>query len=111
MDSVFVTTTLVPIAIAFLSIMAGSGFWHFITEQMKKGGADDKLLLGIAHSYIVDKCEYYINRGHITNSELESFYSYNISPYMAKGGNGVAKQLIDQVYELPRRPPQELHAL
>ena len=92
-----------PIITIILAVFASTGFWSLITtiynKKASKQSAETKLLLGVAHNIIFDKCEKYLKRGSITPEELEDLL-YIYTPYVDSGGNGTAKLMVEQVRTL-----------
>lgn len=86
-----------------LAVFASTGFWTLVTtiynKRSSKQSAETKLLLGVAHHIIFDKCEKYLQRGSITPEELEDLL-YIYTPYVESGGNGTAKMMVEQVRTL-----------
>ena len=86
-----------------LAVFASTGFWSLITavfnKWSSKQSAETKLLLGVAHNLIFDKCEKYLKRGNITPEELEDLL-YIYTPYKDSGGNGTAQLMVEQVRTL-----------
>ena len=87
-----------------VAIFASTGFWTLITniynKRSNQQSAETKLLLGVAHNMIFDKCERYLRRGWVTPEELDDLI-YMFTPYSASGGNGTAKLMFDRVKQLP----------
>ena len=85
------------------SVLASSGFWALIQARINRNNTDSRLLLGLAHDRIIDLGEKYLERGYITNDEYENLNNYLYEPYLAKGGNGSAKRVMEAVRKLPFR--------
>ena len=85
------------------SVLASSGFWALIQARLNRNNTDSRLLLGLAHDRIVDLGVKYLERGYITNDEYENLNNYLYEPYLAKGGNGSAKRVMEAVRKLPFR--------
>lgn len=89
-----------------VSIFASTGFWTLLTNIYNKKSteqtAETKLLLGVAHHIIFDKCERHLQKGFITTEELEDLI-YIYTPYIESGGNGTAKLMVERVEKLPVR--------
>lgn len=62
-----------------------------------------KLLMGLAYDKVTTIGLKYIDRGWITMEEFEEYERYFFEPYLALGGNGVAKKIRDRVARLPFR--------
>lgn len=93
---------LLPIIFTALGgIIAGSGFWAFVSRIIDKKSANSKMLLGLGHDKILYLCNHYIERGYITTDEYENLHDYLFIPYQALGGNGTAERLMKEVSNLP----------
>ena len=83
-----------------VAVFASTGFWNLVisiyNKRTKKQSDETKLLLGVAHNMIFDKCEKYTKRGSITPAELDDLL-YLYTPYEAFGGNGTAKLMVEQL--------------
>lgn len=95
-----------------VAIFGSTGLWSLIStwlqnrRKKKKKTNENKLLMGIAYSMIVQRAEIYIARGWVSTDEYHELYHYLYEPYEAEGGNGTAKRLMDQVKLLPNTPPE-----
>lgn len=85
------------------SVLASSGFWAIIQHFISKNDNSSKLLLGLAHDRIMWLGKQYIKRGYITVEEYENLITYLYEPYIARGGNGSVKMIVDQVLKLEVR--------
>lgn len=87
-----------------VAVFASTGFWQLIVtiynKHANKQSDETKLLLGVAHHIIFDKCEKYLRRGWITPEELEDLI-YIYTPYLSSGGNGTAKLMVERTEQLP----------
>lgn len=83
--------------IAFLSSL-----WRSLKKYQREQNAIKEGMKGILHDRIVQKCTFLLERGYYTPDDLEDLEYLNI-PYMALGGNGSAKRMLNKVYELPMR--------
>lgn len=94
------------ISAVFVAIFASTGFWQFVinyyNKKSSKKSAETRLLLGLAHNVIFDKCEKYLERGSISTMEYDDLL-YVYEPYVESGGNGTGTQLFEQVKKLPMR--------
>lgn len=95
-----------PLLGAVVGIFASSGFWMFVLAKNNKRTAADDMLLGLGHDRIVYLCLKYIGRGWISQDEFENLNEYLYTPYLALGGNGSAKKLMDEVIRLPMKSPR-----
>ena len=88
------------------AVFASTGFWTLISNVYNnchnKKSAETKLLIGLAHHVIFEKCEKYIERGHITPMEYEDLLCI-FEPYTESGGNGTGTLLVKAVGDLPIR--------
>lgn len=84
-----------------VAMIASTGFWSLVQWKVNKKANDNDLLLGLAHDRILSLCGEYINRGKITQSEYENLNKYLYKPYIARGGNGLVKRMMEQVNKLP----------
>ena len=84
-----------------VSVFASSGFWAFLIERQKKNSAEQRLLLGIGYYEICFFADKYIDRGWITRQEYSDLKKYLYEPYVARGGNGTAKRLMQEIDNLP----------
>lgn len=85
----------------FTALAASSGFWLFITKKMEGNDAKSKLLMGLAHDRIMYLSGKYLEKKWLTQEEYENLHEYLYVPYIAMGGNGTAKRLMDAVDKLP----------
>lgn len=83
-----------------ITIFASTGFWTFLGIVYANRSKRNNLLLGLAYVQIVSKCEHYISEGEIGINEYKELKSYLFEPYINMGGDGVAKNLIEQVDRL-----------
>lgn len=81
------------------AVIASSGFWAFIQKRTDKKDARTKLLVGIAHDRIVWLGQSYLSRdpSYITPDEYENLIDYLYEPYVACGGDGTAKKIVDEI--------------
>lgn len=87
------------------SVLASSGFWAYIQRRSDKKDLRTQMLIGLGHDRIIYLGMTYIERGWITQDEYENLHDYLYKPYEALGGNGSAKQVMDNVKRLPIRSP------
>lgn len=85
------------------SVLASSGFWAYIQRRADKKDLRTQMLIGLGHDRIIYLGMTYIDRGWITQDEFENLYDYLYKPYEAMGGNGSARQVIENVKRLPIR--------
>ena len=85
------------------ALAASAGFWGYVTKKDTAKDARTNLLLGLAYDRISHVGMGYIDRGWLTKDEYKGFMEYLYTPYLALGGNGLAKKIADEVSELPIR--------
>ena len=85
------------------SIFASSGFWTYLMHRQSVNSSEEKLLLGVAYYSICNLAAVYLSRGHVTRQEYADFQKYLYDPYIARGGNGTAKRLWEEINKLPIR--------
>ena len=86
------------------SVLASSGFWAYIQRINDKKDLRTQMLVGLGHDRIIYLGMTYIERGWITQDEYENLYEYLYKPYEAMGGNGSAKQVMENVKKLKLVP-------
>lgn len=102
-----------------IAIFGSGGFWAFLqtylTTHSKEREEEDKemsfqsrMLKGLGHDRIVFLCRKHIERGYISADDFENLNEYLYEPYVALGGNGTAKKLMEDVKKLPSHPPKEV---
>lgn len=89
---------------ALIAGLCGSGVSSIILYKMQKKDASHDLLLGLGHDRIIHLCEQYIEQGYITTGQYDNLYKYLYLPYKARGGNGTAEKMIQEVQRLPMKP-------
>lgn len=85
------------------SVLASSGFWAWAQSRSRTKTNTDKLLMIIAQQHIRTQGMRYIQRGWISNDELDDFQTLWYDPYVALGGNGVATRIMEDVRRLQLR--------
>lgn len=85
------------------SVIASSGFWAYLQNRHDKNDSTNRLILGLAHDRIMDLGNKFITRGWITSDDYENLYVYLYEPYRARGGNGSAQRIMEEVKKLPIR--------
>ena len=85
------------------SVIASSGFWAYLQNRHDKKDSTNRLILGLAHDRIMDLGNKFIQRGWVTSDDYENLYVYLYEPYHARGGNGSAQRIMDEVKKLPIR--------
>ena len=92
------------ITIIIGSGMSSTGLWAFLRHRDTGRKATTSLMMGLAYNQITTLGMRYIERQWITKDELEDFQRYFYEPYVALGGNGMAKRIMRDVENLPLRP-------
>lgn len=69
----------------------------------QKDSPEARMIRGLGHDIIINKGEFYIQRGWITRDEYEDLYEYLYKPYLEMGGNGTAEKIMKEVEKLPLR--------
>ena len=86
------------------AIFASTGFWACVQmvlqERMKKKSAERQALLGLLHNELVDKAEFYLKRGYLSEGEFRDLEEYVYNPYKNLGGNGTGEAYMEQVRTL-----------
>ena len=92
------------------AIFGCTGFWtglfSFITSKREKKNAKTKMILGLGHERLREKCEEHLSKGYISADDYEDLDKYLYQPYKAMGGNGTVEKLMNDVRKLPLRPPE-----
>lgn len=99
------TTELVLTLIA--AIFGSTGFWTWLQTRFKTKSAEDRLLMGIGYSKIIQETNRYIKQGWITADEYNDLNKHLYQPYKDMGGNGTAKRQMEIVGNLPSTPPKK----
>ncbi len=84
-----------------VSVIASGGFWTWLQKRSEKKDIRTKLLMGLAHDRIMYLGSVHVERGQISQDELDDLHEYLYDPYLAQGGNGAAKRIMDAVDRLP----------
>lgn len=85
----------------FVAIFGSTGFWTWLMNRNKKQTDESKLLMGLAYSEIIRRCERYIDRGFVSTDEYHELHKYLYDPYKSMGGDGTAERLMNEVRSLP----------
>lgn len=83
------------------TVLASNGFWAFLQYKANKKDVRTQMLIGLGHDRIMYLGKQYISRGWVTADEYENLNKYLYEPYIAIGGNGAAKHLMEKVQKLP----------
>lgn len=100
------TILITSISSIIVATLASSGFWAYLQNKRGKKDVMAKMLLGLAHDRILELGLSYIERGWITSDEYENLNDYLYKPYVALGGNGTAKRVMEAVSRLEIRNPK-----
>ena len=84
-----------------VAIFGSTGFWTWLMNRNKTKSDESKLLMGLAYSEIIRRCERYIDRGFVSSDEYNELHRYLYEPYHNMGGNGTAERLMAEVKNLP----------
>ena len=86
------------------AIFASGGFWAVINgvvqHFLQKKSKTQKAILGLLHDRIYDICHGMIEKGFVETDEYKNLLAL-YEPYTDMGGNGTAKQLKEQVDDIP----------
>lgn len=88
---------------AVTALIGSSGIWMWLKTKAERNTSEDRLLLAVARSQLVESGREYLKRGYITLDEYEE-YEDNYKLYSDLGGNGLARRIFKQVDELPIMP-------
>lgn len=88
---------------AVTALLGSSGIWMWIKTKSDHNDLEDRLLLAVARSQLVEQGREYLKRGYITMDEYEE-YEDNYKLYSGLGGNGLARRIFEQVDDLPMMP-------
>lgn len=99
------TTELVLTLIA--AVFGSTGFWSWLQARFRTKSAEDRLLMGIGYSKIIQETNRYIKQGWITADEYNDLNKHLYQPYKDMGGNGTAKRQMEIVGNLPSTPPKK----
>lgn len=88
---------------AVTALLGGSGIWAWAKAKGERSDAEEKLLLQVAKTQLVNQGRTYLKRGYITMDEYEEYES-EFKVYEALGGNGLARRVFKQVDDLPILP-------
>lgn len=83
------------------TVVASNGFWAFLQAKASKKDVRSQMLIGLGHDRIMYLGKQYIARGWVSADEYENLNRYLYEPYIAIGGNGAARHLMEKVQKLP----------
>lgn len=92
-------------------VFASTGFWAFISQILqnrrdKKTAYTDKIRVieagvrGLLHEKLIERCEYFIQKGTITEGEFRDLKEYIYDPYKGLNGNGTGDAYMERCQEL-----------
>mgnify|MGYP000957271413 CR=1 FL=1 len=85
------------------TVLSGPGIWAWARTRTARNNSEDRLLLVVARTQLIEQGREYLNRGYITMDEYEE-YEDHYKLYSDLGGNGLARRIFEQVDELPMMP-------
>lgn len=85
------------------ALLGSSGIWLWIKTKTDHNNSEDRLLLIVARSQLIEQGRQYLKRGYITMDEYEE-YEDQYKLYSDLGGNGLVRRVFKQVDELPIMP-------
>lgn len=88
---------------AVTALLGSSGIWVWIKTRSERNNSEDRLLLAVARSQLIEQGREYLKRGYITMDEYEE-YEDQYKLYSDLGGNGLARRIFEQVDDLPMMP-------
>ena len=88
---------------AVTALLGSSGIWAWAKTRTARNDSEDKLLLAVARTQLVQQGREYLKRGYITMDEYEE-YEDHYKLYSDLGGNGLARRIFEQVDDLPMMP-------
>lgn len=88
---------------AVTALLGSSGIWMWVKTKSDHNSTEDRLLLAVARSQLVEQGREYLKRGYVTMDEYEE-YEDHYKMYSDLGGNGLARRIFEQVDELPMMP-------
>lgn len=88
---------------AVTALLGSSGIWMWVKTKADRNDSEDRLLLAVARSHLVEQGRKYLKRGYIKMDEYEE-YEEHYKLYSDLGGNGLARRVFEQVDELPMMP-------
>lgn len=89
-----------------VAIFGSTGFWSWLQNRNRKKSAEARLLMGIAYSEIINRCNVYLERGYLETNEFHELEHYLYKPYQEMGGNGTAEKLYNDVSKLAVKEPK-----
>ena len=74
-----------------------------VKTKSDRNTSEDRLLLAVARSQLIEQGREYLKRGYITMDEYAE-YEDHYKLYSDLGGNGLARRIFEQVDDLPMMP-------
>lgn len=84
-----------------VAVFGSTGFWSWLSSRRSRKTDESRLLMGLAYSEIIRRCEHYIRRGWVDIDEYNELNRYLFEPYSKRGGDGTAEKLMNEVKQLP----------
>lgn len=84
-----------------VAVFGSTGFWSWLSSRRSRKTDESRLLMGLAYSEIIRRCEHYIRRGWVDIDEYNELNRYLFEPYSKMGGDGTAEKLMNEVKQLP----------
>ena len=92
-------------------IFASTGFWAVVntviqskrdrkTEYSEKIRYIEAGVRGLLHEKLIERCEYFIQKGTITEGEYRDLEDYIYNPYKGLDGNGTGDMYMSRCQEL-----------
>lgn len=88
------------------SLITSSGFWAYLQNRGRKKDEKTRLLMNLAAGKIIRVGMIHCHNGWITKDEFDELQTDLYGPYLALGGNGLAKRIMDDVARLPLTSPE-----
>lgn len=92
---------LLVIVPAISLVVSSAGFWAFMQSRSSVKKNKDRLMMGLGYDKIIAMGYSYIERGWLTDDELNDYSYFLYKPYKALGGNGVTDRIWAEVQSLP----------
>ena len=94
-----------------ITIVGSGGFWtllqFIVTKLTEKRTATSRMLLGLGHERILERCAFYKLRGYITPDEYAELERYLYKPYIHLDGDGAVEREMQRVKALPSEEPKK----
>lgn len=103
---IIVDDSLKTVLTVLATVVASNGFWAFMQYIANKKDVKTQMLIGLGHDRIMYLGKQYISKGWMTADEYENLNKYLYEPYIAVGGNGAARHLMEKVQQLPIKEDQ-----